>query len=101
MPGAKDKRRGLKPLEIVVIAGILLAFIVPALERGGKPDRQRGAETQLFQEDQQAAQDEAARIEARQQIANYLKVGAFIFMAILVPTLLIRERLREKKSRRR
>ena len=101
MPETKDKRRGLKPLEIVVIVGILLAFIVPALERGAKPDRQPGAETGVFQEDQQAAQDEAARAETRQRIANYIKVGMFIFMAILVPTLLIRERLRQKKSRRR
>ena len=101
MPEKKGGRRGLKPLEIVVIVGILLAFVVPALERGGKPETGQGVETQVFQEDQQAVQDEAGRAETRQRIANYIKVGGFIFMAILVPTLMIREQLRRKKSRRR
>jgi hypothetical protein len=102
MPEKKGGRRGLKPLEMLVIAGVLLVFILPVLERGGKLEGQQApGETQVFQEDAQAAEDEAASVDKRQQIANFVKVGGFIFMAILVPTLLIREWLRQRKPRRR
>jgi hypothetical protein len=68
------QRKSLRVVEILIILGVLLAFIIPGLER------QAGSDLALF--------------------ASRVKVAVFVVMAILVPTLLLREHLRRRRKRR-
>lgn len=92
--------RRIRPLEILVIVGIALALIMPAwqkaAERKGEAAAPHADQEIGLMEEAETAQSakEAAR---RPTTPEIVKVGGFVFMAILVPTLMIRQWLRQRR----
>jgi len=98
------KAGGIRVAEILVLLGISLAIVIPMWERAIERKRastthQVGETVGLMEEDETARQAEQAA--ERPTLPQIIKVGMFIVMAILVPTLLAREWLRQRKRRKR
>jgi|GEM_PF-3343888 len=98
------KIRGIRVAEALVMLGILLAIVIPMWERA--IERKRASASQhtgetvgLMEADEAARQEEQAAEEPT--LPQLITVGMFIVMAILVPTLLVREWLRQRKRRKR
>ena len=98
-----SKLRRMRLMEIVVVVGIILAVVMPAWEKVASRQREEAAQQTEpefgLMEETEAAQraEEAAR---RPTTPEIVKVGAFIAMAILVPSLIFREWLRQRRRRK-
>ena len=97
------KLREVRLMEIVVILGIILAITIPAWERSANRQREEAAQQTEpefgLMEEAEAAQ-RAEEAAGRPTTPEIVKVAAFIGMAVLVPTLMFREWLRQRRRRK-
>lgn len=98
------RSRRVRPVEILVVIGILLALIVPVWQRIIEGQRQKAAEA-VAEPAGFAGEEEAAReleqAADRPTGPQIVTVAGFIAMAVIVPTLLLRQWLRERKRKNR